>query len=107
MAHTVIVQPKALDDIDRTVGSLSRHVSLEAAEAWRARIESALLKIARDPSSYPEAEEAAALGIELRMHLVGRRRHIYRILFTVVGSAVNVLRIRHAARDWLDADEFS
>lgn len=33
------------------------------------------------------------------MMLFDRRRHVYRILFTIDGNTVNVLRIRHAAQD--------
>ncbi len=33
--------------------------------------------------------------------LYGRRRSAYRILFTIDGQTVNVLRVRHAAQDRL------
>jgi len=45
------------------------------------------------------------LGFDLRMLLYGRGRHVYRILFTIDGDTVNVLRVRHAAQDWLTEDE--
>jgi hypothetical protein len=51
------------------------------------------------PLRCPLALEAAELGIELRELHFGRRRGVYRILFTVQGRTVHVLHIRHSARD--------
>ena len=53
----------------------------------------------------PEAEEADDLGSELRVLLSDRRPHVYRILFPIDGSTVNVLRILHAARDRIESDD--
>jgi plasmid stabilization system protein ParE len=39
--------------------------------------------------------------LDLRELLYGRRRNVYRIVFTIVGQRVNVLRVRHAAQDRL------
>jgi hypothetical protein len=47
------------------------------------------------------ADEAADLGLDLRELLYGRRRDVYRVLFTIDGQTVNVLRVRHAAQDRL------
>jgi plasmid stabilization system protein ParE len=57
------------------------------------------------PEMWPLADEAATLGFDLRVLLHGRGRHVYRILFTIDGSTVNVLRVRHAAQDWLTEDD--
>ena len=51
------------------------------------------------------ADEAADLGVELRQLLYGKRRNVYRILFTIEGGTVNVLRIRHAAQDRLTPED--
>jgi hypothetical protein len=37
--------------------------------------------------------------------LVGRRRNVYRILYTIEGDVVTVHHIRRAARDWLKPGE--
>jgi len=37
----------------------------------------------------------------LRELLYGRRRNVYRILFTIDGQTVNVLRVRHSAQNRL------
>jgi hypothetical protein len=54
-----------------------------------------------NPERYPLVHEAADLGVELRQLLYGRRPHFYRVLFTIDGQTVNVLRVRHAAQDYL------
>ena len=38
----------------------------------------------------------------MRQLLYGRKPHVYRILFTIEGDAVYVLRIRHGRRRRLD-----
>ena len=58
-----------------------------------------------DPNRYPAANEAADLGVELRELLYRRRRNVYRVLFTIEGQTVNVLRVRHAAQDRLTPGE--
>jgi len=54
---------------------------------------------------WPLAEEAEDLGIELRQALYGKRRQVYRILYTFDGTTVHVHRVRHAAQDRLTADD--
>jgi plasmid stabilization system protein ParE len=41
----------------------------------------------------------------LRELLYGRRRNVYRILFTIDGQTVNILRVRHAAQDRLTPED--
>jgi plasmid stabilization system protein ParE len=72
---------------------------------WRTRLVRVVQNLERDPHRFPEAAEAADLGVDLRESLFGRRRHVYRVLFTVVGTRVIVHRIRHAAQDWITADD--
>jgi len=61
--------------------------------------------LANDADQWPEADEAAALGIDLRCRILGRRHQVYRILFLIIGNDVFVLRVLHAGRDRLTADE--
>ncbi len=61
--------------------------------------------LAKDARSWPEADEAALLELDLRCRTVGRGRHVYRVLFTVDGGTVDVFRIIHAAQDYLTEDD--
>ena len=47
----------------------------------------------------------ALLDREVRQLLYGRRRQMYRILYEIRGETVYVLRLRHAARAYLDPEE--
>lgn len=58
-----------------------------------------------EPERCPLAAEAENLKVELRELLFGKRRGVYRISFTIEGEVINVLHIRHAARDWLKPED--
>lgn len=105
MARVVHVQRRAAADIAGAVVSLTDRVSIASADRWRRRVEAAVLALADDADQWPEADEAADLGINLRCRLVGRRPHMYRVLFTLDDAAVFVVRVYHAARDRLTADD--
>ncbi len=93
---------------DRDVAAAEAGVSRSGAAAvarWRARLLRAVENLEYDPHCYPEADEAADLGINLRMALLGRKPQMHRILFTIDGETVTVLRVRHAAQDRLTEDD--
>lgn len=71
------------------------------AARWHARIGATINSLASDADVWPEADEAADLGVNLRCRLFGRGRHVYRVLFTIDGDTVNVHRVRHVAQDRL------
>jgi len=106
VTHTVILSPRARDDLRRNAGWMARNVSVRSADRWLARAEAAVNSLANHPERCPEADEAAELGFDLRALLHGRRPHVFRVLFTIDGDAVNVLHVRHAAQDRLTADDF-
>jgi plasmid stabilization system protein ParE len=87
------------------VRGIAARVSARAAVAWRRRIETAIVALESAADQWPEADEAAELGMDLRCRLVGRRPHVYRIIFTIDGDDVFVYRVLHAARDRLTADD--
>ena len=105
MARTLIIQPRADFDIRLAVTWLTKHVSPASASKWQARIFNAVHSLVSKPERCPEADEAAKIGLDLRVLLSGRRPHVYRILFTFNSTTVNVLRVLHAARDQVDADD--
>lgn len=86
MANVVIL-PKANRDILRNVDGMIRHVSEHSANRWLASIQRAIKSLANNPEQHPEADEAAELGISLRFKMIGRRPHIFRILFCMMGPS--------------------
>jgi plasmid stabilization system protein ParE len=101
MARTVLLRPGAVSDLREITRHISQRVSQASADRWLARIQAAIGQLATDADRHPQAEEAAELNIDLREMLHGRRPHVYRVLFTIDGDTVHVLRVRHAAQDRL------
>lgn len=106
MAFIIDVTAAAKSDIRRKMHWLATNISRTSARNWRNKIDRAFGELSRDARSCPFAYESADLGMELREKLCGNRTHVYRILFTIEGSKVIIHHIRHAAQDWLTADDF-
>jgi plasmid stabilization system protein ParE len=104
MAFQVRFSPRAVSDIAVAVSWMARN-SPEAAARWRIGLFQVIENLETDPNRYPAADESMDLGIDLRELLYGRRRGVYRILFTINEETVNVLRVRHAAQDRLSPDD--
>jgi plasmid stabilization system protein ParE len=105
MARTVFLRPGAYADIREITRFISDRVSPASAARWHAGIEAAIGRLATEADRWPQADEAGDLGIDLREMLHGRQRQVYRVLFTIDGDTVNVLRVRHAAQDRLAEDD--
>lgn len=104
MTHQVHITARAERDIDETLTWLAEN-SLQAAARWHARLLEKVQTLEDHPVRCPLAEEAERLGLLLRQLLFGKRRGVYRILFTIDGDIVNIHHIRHAARNWLEPDD--
>lgn len=105
MPFQVIVRPRARLDIEATATWLARSSSVVAAVKWRNGLLPIFKELETDPKRYPVADEAADIGVDLRMLLYGRRRKVYRILFEIKGQTVGILRVRHASQDRLTPDD--
>ena len=105
MARLVHLRPSAYADIREIAAYIARRVSPMSAARWQAVIDSAIARLADECERWPEAAEAVVFGSDLREMLHGRRRHVYRILFTFDNEMVNVHRVRHAAQDNLSAED--
>lgn len=100
MPHQVRITARAERDIDEALAWLAERSS-QAAARWHAALLEKVQTLEDHPTRCPLAYEAEPLGVELRELLFGKRRGVYRILFTVDGEIVNIHHIRHASRDWL------
>ncbi len=104
MAFHVIFRPRAECDIAAAVTWLARH-NPQAAARWRSGLFWIVENLETEPNRYPAADESVDLGLDVRELLYGRRRGVYRILFTIEGQTVNILRVRHAAQDRLSSED--
>jgi toxin ParE1/3/4 len=101
MAFRVEVSPKARRDADAILGWLLSQQAGEAGLRWFRRLEEAIGSLAHFPERCKLAPENASVPFEMRQLLYGHRPHVYRILFTIDGQTVYVLRIRHGRRKHL------
>jgi plasmid stabilization system protein ParE len=82
--------------------------SSEQAAKWFREIELAINSLSKMPRRCPRCRESFAIDREIRELLFGiGRRHTHRIIFTVGGQTVTVLRVRHTSQQNLRADELA
>lgn len=105
MSRRVIVEPTAERGIREAVRWYRERVTPAVAARWLDGLIAQIEALADASERCPVADEDDAFEEEIRVLLYGRRRGIYRILFTIRGDAVHVLYIRHAARDFLRPDD--
>jgi len=105
MRRVVRLHPTANEDLVHFVRSIGRSVSRTAAVRWRKQIEEVIRTLEVNAEQWPMADEAIDLQKNLRFRIFGRRRHVYRILFTIHRDTVTVQRVRHAAQDTLTTDD--
>ncbi|MBI2203433.1 MAG: type II toxin-antitoxin system RelE/ParE family toxin [Candidatus Rokubacteria bacterium] len=100
MPYRVEIAPSATEDIEAAYLWIRRR-SPAVAAVWFNGLDHAVASLEENPRRCSLAPEADAFLEEIRQLLYGKRRHVYRILFTVVGRTVRVLHVRHAARPTL------
>lgn len=102
--YRLIIQPPAFEDLDEAYQWI-RERAPEAAAHWFNGFVEALNSLTAYPERCGLAPENDAVEPEIRQLLYGRRSGVYRALFTITGSEVRVLHIRHAARQAMTGEE--
>lgn len=99
---TYRVEPtdKALVDAGEAYFWISEQ-SESAALRWYEGLLKAFRSLEKNPLRSPLAPESVFFEEEIRQAIYGK----YRILFTLEGETVYVLRVRHGARDYLKPEE--
>jgi plasmid stabilization system protein ParE len=106
MSFRVHVAHAAKRDIRQIAAWWSEHRSSEQALRWYANIGPAIETLADRPDRCPVSPEADLLPTGLRqLHFGLGRKATHRIVFTIIGQDVLVLRIRHAAQQSLTLDD--
>jgi plasmid stabilization system protein ParE len=99
--HEVVTESSALRDIAHHYRYLVANARSDGyAERWFAAVESAIDGLSDLPGRHPLAPENAEFEEEIRHCLVDA----YRILFTISGTRVHVLHVRHGRQDVLRPD---
>jgi plasmid stabilization system protein ParE len=98
VTYRVVFTPRARADALETFRWLMER-SPDAAARWYVGLEKAVASLRKNPGRHPVAEEESELlGLTIRQMLYGRRRGVYRILFSIEGDAVFLHYVRHSAR---------
>jgi plasmid stabilization system protein ParE len=98
MTFRVEITAEAERDADAILEWLASQHAGDAGIRWFLALEDAIASLAKFPERCAVAPESAAFAFQVRQLLHGRRRNVYRILFTLEGDTVYVLHIRHGAR---------
>lgn len=103
MAYEVRFTERAFRDLDDAYQWIAERAP-EAAVRWYDGFIDALFSLKEFPERCQFAPENPKLPGQVRQVLYGKR-HSYRALFTIQGSQVVVLHIRHTARDAVQPDD--
>lgn len=98
MAFRVELSDRAQADIAGIYDWLHSQQAGDAGERWFIALREAIASLSTLPTRCPVSPESRDIPLEVRQLIHGRRPHLYRILFTVDGDAVQVLHIRHGRR---------
>ena len=99
MAYRVVVTDKAEADVESVLKWFHNQQATEAGSRWYALLMARLDTLENHPERCALAAESEDVGQEIRELLLGRHRYKYRILFTVSGKTVTILRVWHSSRD--------
>jgi len=98
VSYRVVVTARARADAVQAFRWIADQ-SPDAAARWYIGLEKAIAKLTTMPERHPIAEdESEQLGITLRQMLYGRRRGVYRLLFSIEGETVTLHYVHHSAR---------
>lgn len=98
MNHRVVVTPTARAEAMDAYRWYAKR-SPAAARKWRAGPALVIQGLSDDPERQPVSDEdSEVLGCQTRLLFHGRRRGVFRILFTIKEGDVWILRVRHGAQ---------
>lgn len=107
MAFRVLLSHKAEADVASVLRWFRDQRATEAGGRWFAQLMARIDTLQQHPDRCRLAAESEDVGVEVRELLLGKRRFKYRILFTISGRTVTVLRVWHSSRDAITRDDLN
>ena len=98
MAFRVEILPRAKLDLAFIADWLIERSPFRGSE-WLDGLERAMNSLAELPERCPVARKLSTPAGAVHQLLYGRYPHVYRIYFHVVGNVVEIMHVRHGARD--------
>jgi plasmid stabilization system protein ParE len=99
MAFRVVLTDRAEADVESVLNWFREQRATDAGGRWFAQLREKLQTLEQYPQRCPLAAESEDVSLEVRELLLGRKRFKHRILFTVIGQTVTILRVWHSSRD--------
>lgn len=107
MRFVVSTLRRAEADINRTYAWIADQSQLGAAR-WYGVAREAINQLSRDADEHGLAPESAELGRDIRQKMFKTRRgRAYRLLYTIAGQEVRVLRVRGPGQAPVTAEDIS
>jgi plasmid stabilization system protein ParE len=100
VTYRLRITPPARRELDEAFAWIARR-SPHRARVWQVGALRAIRSLAEFPRRCPLAPEGDAADSEVRQLVYGD----YRILFTIQGNVVRILRVRHGARRPVSPDD--
>jgi len=98
MAFRVEYSREAEADLDSILAWLISQHAGETGLRWFEALEGAVASLSEMPERCALAPENRAFPFEVRHLLFGRRPHVYRVIFRVMGNVVYILHVWHGRR---------
>jgi plasmid stabilization system protein ParE len=98
MDFRVELSEQAQGDIAAIYDWLESQLAGDAGTRWFVALGAAIESLNSFPFRCPLAPENPDSPVEVRQLVYGHKPHLYRILFSIQGSTVHVLHIRHGRR---------
>jgi len=95
--HQVVIHTDAINDLRKYYQRAYDDAPAQST-AWYQRLLKTMKSPERLPDRCPIARESSRVFLKIRELLFGRRPYVFRILFTIDGDVVRVLRIVRAQR---------
>ena len=95
--HKVIIHRHAMADLEQSYRFVWKSGG-DQASAWYERFVEQLKSLDRTPERCPIARESKRVFLDVRELHFGRRPNVFRVLFTIDGEMVRILRIVRAQR---------
>ena len=106
MTNRVIIHQTARMDILEAYSQAAANAP-QAAGKWLIRLEETVQTLNQNPQRCPHATENDKVAVELRELLFGKRPNVFRIVFTMDGETVRVLRFLRGQRRYLSPDQIA
>lgn len=100
MRYAVVLRPKAEEDLEAIWAHIAQAAPINA-DRFLDKLAAAIDGLKNFPNRCGIAPESEAFGFVIRQRIVGR----YRILFTVDGRYVRILRVRSAFQAFLSPED--